>query len=230
PYFEEAIKQDPNYGRAYAALAMIYIRSSDRLWTDSLGMTGAEAYERGQQYLAKAKTLPTALSHQVAGITLLGKTAPMKPILDSVPLSAIPEFKEALALDPGDSWNYMHMAVALIATGQSAEAITYMTTAIRLDPHPPPIFMYYLGLAQFNLEKFEAAAKSLETATGPNADDHSLFLLLGATYGYLGRKQEAESAIAHANELLVQQGYFPVTTLTSGWGGLYLFQWADVER
>src|SRR5262249_36893545 len=123
---------------------------------------------------------------------------------------------------------YMHMALAFISIGKPAEAITYMTTAMRLDPHPPAIFMYYLGLAQFSLEKFEAAATSLESATELSHDNQYPFLLLAATYGYLGRKKEAESAIAHANELVVQQGYFPVTIYTAG--RLYLFQEADLER
>jgi TolB-like protein len=55
PDLEEAVRLDPNYGRAYAALAMIYVRSFERRWTAELGMTGAEAYDRGQQYLAEAK-------------------------------------------------------------------------------------------------------------------------------------------------------------------------------
>jgi TolB-like protein/Tfp pilus assembly protein PilF len=230
PYFEEAIKQDPNYGRAYAALAMIYIRSSERHWAGSLGMTGAEAYAKGQEYLTDAKKVPTALAHQVAGIVLLGHTEQMisNYLRNAAPMSALAEFKEALALDPGDSWNYMHVALALTSLGRSTEAIAYMTTAMRLDPHPPAIFMYYLGLAQFNLEKFEAAAQSLESATRLNSDNQYPFLLLAATDGYLGRKEEAESAIAHVNKLVVQQGYFPVTIYTTG--RLYLFQKADLER
>jgi len=103
-----------------------------------------------------------------------------------------------------------------------------MTTAMRLDPHPPAIFMYYLGLAQFNLEKFEAAATSLESATALSPDNQFPFLLLGATYGYLGRKEETQSAISRANELAVQQGYFPVTISTAG--RIYLFQRPDWER
>jgi tetratricopeptide (TPR) repeat protein len=229
PYFEEAIRLDPNYGRAYAALAMVYIRSAERRWTASLGTTGSQAYERGQKYLTEAMKLPTALAHQVAGIVLLGSTTPSPANFGSAtPLAALAEFKEALSLDPGDSWNYVHVALALASMGRSAEAISYMNTAMRLDPHPPAIFMYYLGLAHFNLQRFEAAATSLEGATALNPDDQFPFLLLGATYGHLGRKEEAQSAIARANELAVQQGYFPVTISTAG--RIYLFQLPDRER
>src|SRR5262249_30952678 len=67
PYLEEAIKRDPNYGRAYAALAMIYFSTYDRWWHESLGLTYAEAAGKAKQFLAKAEEHPTSTSHQVAG-------------------------------------------------------------------------------------------------------------------------------------------------------------------
>ena len=35
PYFERAIELDPDYGRAHAALAMVYFRSYDQRWAGS---------------------------------------------------------------------------------------------------------------------------------------------------------------------------------------------------
>jgi hypothetical protein len=83
-------------------------------------------------------------------------------------------------------------------------------------------------LAQFSLEEFDAAAKSLESATKLDPDNQYPFLLLGATYAYLGRKKDAESAIARCSEIEVRQGYILVTTFTVR--GVYLFQTADLER
>src|SRR5262249_10512914 len=60
PYLEEAIKRDPNYGRAYAALAMIYFSTYDRWWHESLGLTYAEAAGKAKQFLAKAEEHPTS--------------------------------------------------------------------------------------------------------------------------------------------------------------------------
>ncbi len=37
PFFEDAIKLDPGYYRAYAALALVYVTSSARQWTTSMG-------------------------------------------------------------------------------------------------------------------------------------------------------------------------------------------------
>jgi tetratricopeptide (TPR) repeat protein len=122
------------------------------------------------------------------------------------------------------------MALALVSLGRSAEAMTYMTTAMRLDPHPPALFLYYVGLAQFNLEKFEAAATSLKNAIALNPDDPYPFLWLAATYGHLGRKNEAQSAMTRANELIAQHGYVPITIRTIDSRRLYLFEFAAFLR
>src|SRR5262249_29924191 len=67
PYLEEAIKLDASYGRAYAALAMVYFSAYEHWWHESLGLSYAEAQEKARQYLAEAEKHPTAASHQVAG-------------------------------------------------------------------------------------------------------------------------------------------------------------------
>ncbi len=71
--------------------------------------------------------------------------------------------------------------------------------------------MYYLGFAQFNQEKFGDAVQSLERASRLNPDDQYSFLALGAAYAYLGRQQDAMTAIARHNQLTVQQGGLPAT-------------------
>ena len=205
PYFEQSIKLDPNYGRAHAAIAMIYVISYGNGWTSSLGISAPEALARARQYLDEAKKHPTALAHQVAGYILLD---------DLKPLLAVAEFKEAVTLDPSDSWSYALIAYALIYAGQPGESIQFIDTAMRLDPHPPSVFSFYLGLAQFSLEQFDAAAGSLEKATRSDLDSQLPFLALAATYGFLGRKQEALFAVARYNDIVVKLGWVPVGVLS----------------
>jgi hypothetical protein len=85
---------------------------------------------------------------------------------------------------------------------------------MRLDPHPPSVFSFYLGLAQFSLEQFDAAAGSLEKATRSDLDSQFPFLVLAATYGFLGRKQEALAAVARYNDIVVKLGWIPVGVLS----------------
>jgi adenylate cyclase len=67
PYLENAIKLDPNYSRAYAALALIYFSTYDHWWHESIGLSYDEAKDRAQRFLTKAEEHPTSTSRQVAG-------------------------------------------------------------------------------------------------------------------------------------------------------------------
>jgi len=205
PYFEEAIALDPDYGRAYAAVAMVYARIYVWRWHHRLGISRSEARSRARRYLEKAQKYKTALAHQVAA--LLWE-------VDWQHALALAELKEAIALEPGDSWSYALMAFTLTSAGRPAEAIPHISTAIRLDPHYPSFFMYVLGLTEFSLEHFEAAATAAETSTKLNPDDESAFLLLAAAYGHLGRQHDAEAAIARFNDIRVGRGDISATIST----------------
>jgi adenylate cyclase len=215
PHFEEAIRLDPNYARAYAALALVFIRSYGRGWADSLGLTGRQARIKAMQNVEKAKKRPNALAHQAAGYILLDSISPNE---------ALAEFKEAIALDPSDSWSYALAAFALTTAGRSAEAVSYINAAIRLDPRPPALFLYYLGMAYFNMEQYDHAAASLQSATRLNPEDEISFLALTATYGYLGQKQDAKAAIARYNALAVSQGGIPATVNAWPVGYYYIYE------
>jgi adenylate cyclase len=208
PLLEEAVRLDPNYADAYATLAMLYYRTVFRAWYTVLGLPGAEAEDKAKKYLAAAQKQPTALAHQATGLSLLEQNAYT---------SAIGDFKEAIALEPGDSWSYVYMAIGLTAARRPDEAIAHIDTAMRLDPRPPPYFLYYLGLAQFSARRFNEAAASLEQATRLGPDLEAAFLLLGATYGQLGRAQEAASAVARYDAIRVQRGFIPVTLESPEW-------------
>jgi hypothetical protein len=87
----------------------------------------------------------------------------------------------------------------------------YIGTAMRLDPHPPPLFVYYLGATQLALGQFEDAASTLESAVQLNPGDQYIYSALGATYAHLGRKQDAAAAIDRYNQLEVAQGGIPLS-------------------
>jgi adenylate cyclase len=55
PYFEQAVKLDPKYSRAYAALAASYWRCSLLDWSSNLGLASWEAEEKAKQYLNTCK-------------------------------------------------------------------------------------------------------------------------------------------------------------------------------
>ncbi|MGH6893480.1 MAG: adenylate/guanylate cyclase domain-containing protein [Dongiaceae bacterium] len=220
PYFEQAIKLDPDYGRAYAALALDYYWEGTTAWHRGVSDFTAEISIAIDPNLREAEKHPTSTAHQVAGLLAFGYGLFPK---------AIAEFNEAIALDPSDSWSYAYMARTLAFAGRPIEAMQYIRTAMRVDPHYPPIFLAFQGLAQFGLERYEEAAVSLEQATQLNANDSSGLLLLGAAYGYLGRKNEAKSAIAAYDALGRRHGRPPITA-TFAWGTWSYLKRADQDR
>jgi tetratricopeptide (TPR) repeat protein len=120
---------------------------------------------------------------------------------------AITEATRAIVLDANDPVGYVAMAKALIKAGSPAEGADSIKKAMRLDPHYPPGYLYHLGHAQFGMERFDEAAASLEQFTKLNPDNEYGFLLLAATYGHLGREQEAKSAIETFNGLRAKAGW-----------------------
>ena len=121
------------------------------------------------------------------------------------------------------------MSRALTLAGQPAEAMQYIRTAMRIDPHYPPVFDFYLGFAQFNLEQFDDAVASLERGVQATPDDAFASLFLAATYGYLGRKQDAAAAIAAYNAIYAVRGSPPITARFA-WYLVGYTQRADRDR
>ena len=70
---------------------------------------------------------------------------------------------------------------------------------------PPAYYTYVLGAAQFGLEQYEQAAKSLETVTKRTPDLAPAHYLLISAHGHLGYKSEAEAAITRLNA--VRKGF-----------------------
>jgi hypothetical protein len=122
---------------------------------------------------------------------------------------AATEFRAAIALDPSDSWSYAYLAYSLLYAGKAAEAETQIKTALQLDPHFPPLFIFYRGLAQFQQNRMEEAAATLKEAVRLNPDDTWPFAYLAASYAQLGRQKEGVDTIAALNAARVRQGGAP---------------------
>jgi tetratricopeptide (TPR) repeat protein len=116
----------------------------------------------------------------------------------------------------------------LTTAGRPAEAIPHIRTAMRVDPHYPPEFMLWLGLAQFALEDFKDAAAAFETATKLSPDDEYPFMALASSLAHLGRTEGALAALARYNTISIEHGGAPLTMANAAW--LRFRRGADVER
>jgi TolB-like protein/Flp pilus assembly protein TadD len=192
-YFEKAIELDPNYGLAYAALALTYWETDHNFWSPSLGVSWNEVRMRAEIYLQKAMNNPTALAHQVASKIHVDRHEHEE---------AIAKAQRAITLDPNDGNSYLAMAYALIHAGRPKEALDFVQRAMRLDPHYPAYHLFVLGLAHFSMEQFNEAAISFERALKRNPKNYVPLIHLAATYAHLGREQEAATAIEKLSKVL----------------------------
>jgi TolB-like protein/Flp pilus assembly protein TadD len=185
--FKKTIEFDPNYGRAYAALALAY-------WTGTnvqgvmrgLEVSWLEARLRSGQYLKLAMKNPTAIAHHVNGLMYL---------LRRQHEEAISELERALVLDPSDPSIYQDMGFALIYSGRPKEAVDFLNRGMRLDPHNPARYLIFLGEAQFCMGNLEDAATLIEKARRINPEMTGSNARLAVIYGLLGRPKDARAAL-----------------------------------
>jgi adenylate cyclase len=205
PHFKNAIVLDPDYSRAYAALAAIYWTSAQEkdsfgqpgLWLNRLGMGYGEIRREGNKYLNKALERPVPLAYQVASGQYFRKGKHE---------DAIAAAKKGIALDDNDPVGYEAFAKAYIFAGDPKEGEDAIRKAMRLDPYFSTKYMTWLGLAQFGQEQFSLAAKTLKTAIQSNPEEDAALIVLASSLGHLGRKAEAASAKQTLDQIRRKRG------------------------
>ncbi|NCF37816.1 MAG: hypothetical protein GWP56_15780 [Gammaproteobacteria bacterium] len=181
PYLENAIELDPDYGRAHATLASIYSDIYIFGWADSAGVSYEDALNRVNRHLGEAMRNPTPLAHQTAA-----KQHEIFQRFDE----AIAEAETAIDLNPNDPNGYETMGSLLVNLNRADEGIELIEKAMRLDPQSD--YLFALGSAQFHMERYAEAAETFLRATRRNPRYEWSYLMLAASYGHLGRVQEAK--------------------------------------
>ena len=192
-YFTKATDLDPDYSRAYAMLALTYWESHHNFWNQSLGVPWYRARIRAMTYLQAAMKNPTALVLQVQSRILVGQHEYE---------AAIDRAEHAIAMDPNDANSYLYMAYALIHAGQPEKSFEFIKTAMRIDPNYPAYYLFVLGLAYFNIEKYGEAVNSFERALKRNPINYVPLIYLAAAYAHLGLEKKAKAAILKLRETL----------------------------
>jgi adenylate cyclase len=189
-FYEKAIELDPDYNRAYAVLAGVYWELIDLNWETLLGMQ-YQAGNRAENYLAKALEHPTGDAYRVSAEMLvnLGQGG-----------EALREIDRAIALMPNDPDVLSSRAWILTVSGRAPEAEDDARKAIRLDP-AHPTYLIPLGRALFHQERYEEAVEIFESVVIQQPEYEYTYPILAATYGYLGRIEEAKAAVAKFNDL-----------------------------
>jgi tetratricopeptide (TPR) repeat protein len=148
--------------------------------------------------LKKALLKPTSLAYQAASEISLWQRDHNAAVSDG---------ENAIALDPNSAGARVVLANALIFSGQPEMAMKLMDNAEKLDPFSKARYEYVRGLAFFGMEQYDKAAASLERARELNPEDWATnepgktwcypCEILAATYGHLGRTEDAAPVIAY---------------------------------
>jgi adenylate cyclase len=113
---------------------------------------------------------------------------------------AIISARKAIKLDPNNADSYVMLAYILTQSGRHQDALETIDIAFQFNPKPPSDYYIYLGYIQFNNRQYASALESFKKAGGVTGFVYRYVVV--ACYAYLGRLEEAKTAIEE-----VEQGY-----------------------
>jgi TolB-like protein/Flp pilus assembly protein TadD len=188
PYFEKAVELDPGYGRAYAALALVYLRALAMNWDKRTEIGVDETRMKTHQYLRDAEKYPTSLASVAASQLHLWWGGDKDEVFAAA--------ARALVLDPNDPEAHLALAWALISIGRAEDGVVSIQTAMRLNPRYASHYSHALGVAHLVLGQLDEAARVLEQALERNPLATELAPPLAAAYARLGRRNEARAVLS----------------------------------
>jgi adenylate cyclase len=177
---EEAIALDPEYPSAYFALGKALLLDVWLGTTKSPKASMAKSMELLQKVIVLDDTYAEAHAH-------LGYIYSMKRKHDK----ALDLGEKAVALKPNSAESHMRYGKILTFAGRYEESIPELKTAIRLNPIPPNLYLYSLGISYCWTGQYEEAVKWCEKAV--RREPNSLFarLFMAMAYSFSGRDEEA---------------------------------------
>ena len=125
PLFEKAIKLDPKYSRAYAALADTYFWGTYMGLERILGMSYRLTRIRRNNYLQEAMKNPTNIAHRGVAFNYAYQRQFDKALYHAM---------RAFALNPNDAKSNQTMTLMLMYLGRFDEAIHFAERSAKVDP------------------------------------------------------------------------------------------------
>ncbi|WP_170604956.1 rhodanese-like domain-containing protein [Ruegeria arenilitoris] len=200
--FEDAIAIDPDYHRAYAALAAAHWRIVQSVWFLAMGGGFERSWKEVERSLEKAMEAPSALAYSVQAEILVeqGRHA-----------EAYNEIDKALALSPNDPDIHLVKAKVLNATGRAHEAEAAVRYALRYDPLEPTRYLRELGVSQLHQKNYQDAVSTMRRVLKRNSDIVADITTLTSALGHLGQLDDVPELIEQYDALAVPSYYDPFT-------------------
>jgi TolB-like protein/DNA-binding winged helix-turn-helix (wHTH) protein/tetratricopeptide (TPR) repeat protein len=186
---DDAVRIDPKYARAYAAMANDY--QLDGFYDFA---SPADVYPRAEAASLKALSLDNTLVE--AHIALLSTYTDY----DWDWAGAEREFKAAIALDSNYAVAYQFYGYALMGMGRGDEGLATLKHAAQLDPVSPSV-QTSLAWGYYLLRQYDQAVDQCKRVLELYPDFVPAHQLLGITYGQMGSDQKSMAELTEAKTL-----------------------------
>ena len=184
-----AIQRDPSFALPYAHLSQIYSFRVENGWTEERGGTIAAAFAAAETAVELDPDLPFA--HFALGRLFTRSYAHDLP---NAVERAKGELSTAVSLDENYVDGYVFLANVHIFDGEANKALPLVASAVDRNPVPPYWYALAEGMARYFLGEYEAAEAALVRSRDQNPTAPFPHRFLIATYGKLGRIDDAEWA------------------------------------
>ena len=181
--FKEAIRLNPNYGKAYAKLAWVYMLDAVESWSDNyeeLLAKGLKAATRGIEVEDDESWAHWSLgAHYIYAQQYdLG----------------LAEFERAIELNPNDADVLADAGFYYSYAGKADEGAGLIYRAMRINPHFPEYYLIQLGQALFDAHKYGKAVAAF--ARLRDVETTLSCLYTAASQAAIGNEGKATEAIA----------------------------------
>jgi TolB-like protein len=207
--FEEALVRDPDYGLAYAYLAL------EAVIFGGLGRTPPTVLNEAHRLVAKCIALSPeqSVGHRVMSLVRLYRREHA---------GAEQDLRLSLRLNPCDADAVEQMGFLMITRGRPLEAIEWIDRAMRLNPLHPHWYDFDRGLAFYVLGEYRKAVEVLQRS-------HSFLAwtptLLAACYVQLDERDLAAAAVRKITA--ANAGFAP---LAEAQGGVAFESKVDIDH
>jgi adenylate cyclase len=184
-HFERAIELDPFYARAFSGLAFTHNIDFGRGWSADLEESLDKARKAGLQAIALdgSDNRPRIV---------LGWAYINGGQLDK----GVAEINKGIKLNPNDAGVLARSGYALIYYGEFQQAVDQTERAMRINPFHPEYYFDVLAWAQYFLQRYDDALRTMNHVAEPNMAGHRT---LAAIYARLGKLEKAQH---HAKKVL----------------------------
>jgi adenylate cyclase len=180
---QRALALDPTFPAPHAGLTFVAISDYVNGWVPDADRVLEEAEQHARRAIALDDRLP--VGHMALGNALVWQRKHDE---------ALVALNRAIELDSNFAQGHALLGMALMYAGRPADSLAPFAQATRLDPLHPNIVLHLMAQAHFSLGQYETAARLCNERIARHPQTDASRMLLAASYGHLGRADEARTA------------------------------------